>query len=265
MTEVTNVKVIPISWEGSLAYDDMELLDEKCIYLVYDLVYDCYIPLYVGMSLDSLFEIYSGEVGTLSIYRGRLCGAKNISVSDSEKEIEKAKNLLINILEYPTDVHHIRGVSIDMIQLSNIDLPESLSPFLKSVYYWKDGLAYDIVREIGKCFDKESIYGGTFYGFYLYPNIYFGVNDKMQDGENTIPIIRIHKSDVEISTKESIENYLNIKILSCHDYYCIPLGGITRENMNTMIHGIVSIIKRISNILEKSGVLHIPEFLRRQI
>ena len=87
----------------------------------------------------------------------------------------------------------------------------------------------------------------------------------MQDSENTIPVIRIHKSDVEISTKEIIENYLSIRLLSCYDHYCIPLGGITRENMNTMIHGLVSIIKKISNILEKSGVLHIPDFLRRQI
>ncbi len=265
MTEVTKVKVIPISWEGSLHYDDIESLDEKCIYLVYDFAYDSHIPLYVGMSLDSLCEIYTGEIGTLSIYRGRLCGAKNISVSDAEKDMEEAKNLLINVLEYPAAVHRTRSVSTDMIQLSNIDLPELLSPFVKSIYYWTDGLAYDIVREIGKRFDQESICRGTFYGFYLYPNIYFGANYDMQDSDNTIPVIRIHKSDIEISTKESIENYLNIKLLSCHDHYCIPLGGITRENMNTMMPGLVSIIKKISNILEKSGVLHIPEFLRKQI
>ena len=265
MTEVTKVKVISISWEGPCYYNDMELLDEKCIYLVYDFTYNCYTPLYIGMSLDSFCEIYTGELTALSIYKGQLSDAKHISLSDAEKDMKEAKNLLINVLEYPADVYHIRSVSLELIQLSNIDLLESLSPFLESVYYWKDGLAYDIVRKIGKRFDKEVICRGAFYGFYLYPNIYFGANYEMLNSENTIPIVHIHKSDVDMSTKESIENYLNIKILSCHDHYCIPLGGITRENMNDMMNGLVLIIKKISNILEQSGVLHIPEFLRRQI
>ncbi len=217
------------------------------------------------MLLDNYKKIDSVGMDALSIYRGQLRDLENISKIDQEKDMKMARNILINVLEYPADTHKQRSVSEDMVRLDNIGLPGTLSSLLKPEYYWSNSLTCQVVRIIGNHFGRNAMRRESAYGFYLYPNIHFGIDNDLSDHKNNILKICLSKYDVNSKTKEMIEKSLNVRLLSCENGYCIYLGGITRENLNDSIGGIDLIIERVSKILEQSGVIHIPNVLRKEI
>ena len=255
MTEITKVEVIiSILWEGPIHYDNNEHLDEKCLYLIYGTIGEGHELLYIGLSINDFYNVYTEEMESLIVYRG-VVNQKRISLNEQVNRLKCARDILINVLGYPVGVHRDRAVGENMIQLVNDYSHEWLYHYLKPVYYWKDGLIYNTIRDVAKKFDKDSVYSGAFYGFCI-NHISFGIYDESESVKNRLPVIRFHKFDITITQKEKIEKSLNIQLASNDDYYFIRLGGLHQKNMGVFVKGIEILMEEIQEILSV-----IPEFL----